>query len=442
MSTNPAPETGPDAPAASQGSQPSQPSHPPRRGVLALLREPNLRRLWIAQAWAIAGESLAQIAMPLLVYSMSGSAGQIGFVALLLILPRVILAPIAGLLADRLNRRRLLILADAERLVLVSLVPLAGEVWQLAVLAVGIGVGNALARPTELALVPAVAGPGQLVPALSLIQVTRGIIRVVVPAAGAGIIASVGAGPAFWLQSVCFVGSVLALWGLRVPELDRPPITGWAQVRSLAAAARREMWAGLDAVRTIPIVRGITASEILWQLVSAALVVTAVVYTQETLHLAARADAAFALMTTAFSAGAVLGAVLAHRIELRIGRPMLMAIGYVGPLFLIAAVFSPPMPVIYAAWFCLGLADAWAVISFQAYLAESVEDQMRGRVYATFDALVWLAAAGALSLLGVVTPLLGAPATFGLVGVIVGFGAPLLLWVTGAIRSIRQHTPA
>jgi MFS family permease len=172
------------------------------------------------------------------------------------------------------------------------------------------------------------------------------------------------------------------------------------------------------------------------------LVVTAVVYTQETLDLAARADAAFALMTTSFSAGAVLGALLAHRLELRIGRPMLMAIGYLGPLFLIAAAFSPPMPVIYAAWFCLGLADAWAVISFQAYLAESVSDELRGRLYATWDAIVWLATAGAFSLMGVITPLLGAPATFGLVGLIVGLGGPLLLLVTGALRSIRQYTPA
>ena len=49
------------------------------------------------------------------------------------------------------------------------------------------------------------------------------------------------------------------------------------------------------------------------------------------------------------------------------------------------------------------------MISFQAYLAEAVEDQLRGRVYATFDALTWLGTAGAFSLLGVVTPMLGAP---------------------------------
>jgi MFS family permease len=410
---------------------------PTGHGIVALLREPSLRRLWAAQSWSAAGEALAQIAMPLLVYALTGSASMVGFIALLLILPRVALAPIAGLLADRLDRRRLLILADAERLVLVMLVPLAAEIWQIGALAVGIALGNAVARPTELALVPAVAGPGRLVPALSLMQVTHGVIRVVVPAAGAGVIATVGAGPAFWLQGLCFIGSLLALRSLVVPGATRSLSEERAQLGGVLQSAKREMWAGLEAVRSIPIVRGVTLVEMLWQLVSGALVVTGVVYTQETLRLGARADAAFALMTTFLSAGAVLGALVAHRVELRIGRPLLMAIGYLGPSFLIVAVASPPMPVIYAAWFALGFTDAWAVISFQAYLAEAVPERMHGRIYATWGALVSLAAALSFYLMGFVTPWLGAPATFGLVGVIVGVGGPLLLWLTGALRSIR-----
>jgi MFS family permease len=426
-----------EAPLATSASPPA------RLGVLALLREPNLRRLWASQTWSAAGEALAQIAMPLLVYDLSGSASLVGFIALLLILPHVLLAPIAGLLADRLDRRRLLILADAERLVLVSLVPFAGEIWQISVLAVGIALGNAVARPTELALVPSVAGGERLVPALSLVQVTRGIIRVVVPAAGAAVIATVGAGPAFWLQSLCFVGSLLALRHLVVPGATRSFEEERRQLGGLLRSAQREMWAGLEAVRAVPIVRGITAVEMLWQLVTGVLVVTGVVYTQETLRLGAGADAAFALMTTSFSAGAVLGALVAHRVELRIGRPLLMAIGYLGPGFLIVALAAPPMPVIYAAWFALGFTDAWAVISFQAYLAEAVPDQMRGRVYASWGALVSLAAALSFYLMGIVTPWLGAPVTFGLVGVIVGLGGPLLLWLTGALHSIRRHrTPA
>lgn len=414
-------------------------ARPARDGVAALLREPNLRRLWASQSWSGAGEALASIAMPLLVYGMSGSASVVGFIALLLILPRVILAPIAGLLADRLDRRRLLILADAERLLLVTLVPFATEVWQIGVLALGIAMGNAVARPTELALVPTVAGPNRLVPALSLIQVSHGIIRVVVPAAGAGVIAAVGAGPAFWIQSGCFIGSLVALRGLVTPGARRSLAEDREQLRGLLQSAKREIGDGLHAVWSIPIVRGITASEMLWQLVTGVLIVTGVVYTQETLDLGDQADAAFALMTASLSAGAVLGALVASRLELRLGRPLLMAIGYLGPGFLITGFFAPPMPVLYAGWFALGIADAWAVISFQAYLAEAVPEQLRGRVYATWGAVVSLAAAAAFYLMGVVTPWLGAPVTFGLVGVIVGLGGPLLLWLTGALSSIRQQ---
>ena len=408
---------------------------PKREGVLALLSDLNLRRLWASQSWSSAGESLAQIAMPLLVYDLSGSARLVGLVALLLILPRVALAPIAGLLADRLDRRRLLILADGGRLLVVMLVPLASSVTQIGALAVAIAVGNAVARPVELAAVPAIAGRARLVAALSLVQVTHGIIRIAVPAAGAAVIATIGPAPAFWIQGACFLGSLWSLRHLTIPSAERDDAADAGD--GLLALAKREMWTGLAAVRDNAIVRGVTASEALWQVLGGALVVTGVVYTEETLDLGDRAGAAFALMTTSMSAGAVIGALIANRLERLLGRPRLMAIGYTGPLFVTAAVFAPDMPVIYAAWFALGLADAWAVISFQAYLAESVPDAMRGRVYAAWGALVSLAAAGGYYLMGVVTPWLGAPATFGIVGLVVGLGGPALLWVTGAVRTIR-----
>jgi MFS family permease len=400
-----------------------------------LLAEPNIRRLWITQLCSSGGESLSQIAMPLLVYSLTGSARMVGLMALIIILPRVVLAPITGMLADRLDRRRLIIGADIARLVLVSLVPLTTSIWQLSILAVLIAAGNATGRPAELAAVPSVAGPQRLVATLSLMQVSNGIVRIAMPAVGAGVIAAVGPGPAFWIQALCFAGSLLALRKLVIPNLEGDPDT--AQ-RNLLVAAKNEMWSGIQAIRTIPIVRGVTASESLFQLVMGAMTVAGVVYTQETLMLGDRAEAAFALMTASMSAGAVLGAFSAHRIERRIGRPFMLALGYLGPFFLVTALFEPRMPVIYIAWFCFGLLDALAVISFQAYLAESVPERLRGRVYAAWGAVVALAGALAYYGIGLVTPWLGAPRTFAIAGILVGFGAPLVLLLTGAIRSVRM----
>jgi MFS family permease len=118
-----------------------------------------------------------------------------------------------------------------------------------------------------------------------------------------------------------------------------------------------------------------------------------------------------------------------------------MAIGYLGPFFLMAALPAPPMPVIYAAWFLFGLADAWAVIAFQSYLAEAVPDALRGRVYAAWGAVVMLASAVAFAVAGWLVPILGAPLAFGLTGALVGAGGPLLLWVTGALAAMRHHRP-
>ena len=443
MTTAP-PSTAPLAdvpPSAPEGPAPARSSPPPgrREGALQLLADPNIRRLWLAQAWSAAGEVLAQIALPLFVYSITESAALVGFIALLLVVPRVVLAPVVGLLVDRVDRRRLIILADFERLALVLLVPFATNIWQISLLALGLALGNAVSRPAELALVPAVAGPARLVSTLSLSQVTTGILRVVIPAAGAIVIATTGPTPAFYLQAVCFVGSLLAVRRLVVPVMAAPERS---PDESAARRALREMWEGLRACRDLPIVRGIVLSEMLWQLVVGALVVTAVVYTQETLRLGDEADGAFALMTTALSAGAVLGALIAHRAELLLGRPRLMAIGYLGPLAMVVGFWAPPMPVMYVAWFALGFADAWAVIAFQSYLAEAVDDALRGRVYAMFVAIAALAAGGAYSLLGVVTPWLGAPLTFGVVGLLVGLGGPLVLWVTGALPEMRRQSAA
>jgi MFS family permease len=169
-----------------------------------------------------------------------------------------------------------------------------------------------------------------------------------------------------------------------------------------------------------------------------AMTVAGIVYTQETLDLGNRADAAFALMTTSMAAGAVLGAFVAARIERRIGRPLMMAMGYLGPFFLVSAFSSPPMVAIYIAWFFFGFLDAMAVISFQAYLAEAVPDTLRGRVYAAWGAIVALASAIAYYGIGLVTPVLGAPHTLAAAGVLVGVGAPLLLWLTGAVGSVRR----
>jgi MFS family permease len=129
---------------------------------------------------------------------------------------------------------------------------------------------------------------------------------------------------------------------------------------------------------------------------------------------------------------------VARSVEKRIGRTPLMAIGYLAPLMLIPIGLTPPLPILFICLFILGFTDAWAVIAMQTYLAETVPDGLRGRVYATWIGAVTLAGAAGFGLVGWLTPRLGPPATLALVGAVVGFGGPLLLLATGAIAAMRR----
>ena len=403
-------------------------------GFRETLAIPAFRRLWLAQLGAQLGEAIALVAMPLLVYGLTGSAELLSLIFVIQLLPRVVLAPVAGLLADRLDRRRIILGADLARAALVALLPFADRAWQIALVAALVAVGNAVARPAELAAVPMVVPPAHLVPALSISQVAASVVRVVGPALAAGIIAVTGPGPAFWAQTLCFLGSAACIAGAALPPAARPPLAS-----GFAAAVQREIADGLRVVRDNPIVRGITAVEALWQLVTAALVVAVLIYVEETLPLGNAAASAFSLLTATFAAGTALGALVARPVERRIGRPRLMAIGYLAPLMLIPAGLTPPLPVLFACLLVLGFTDAWAVIAMQTYLAEAVPDALRGRVYAIWLGVVTLGGAVDFAIVGWLTERLGAPATLALVGAVVGIGGPLLLWATGCIAAMRRE---
>ena len=407
-----------------------------RGGLRDVLGVPAFRRLWLAQLVAQLGEAVALVALPLLAFAMTDSAELLSFIYVLQLIPRIILAPITGVIADRLDRKRLMIICDLARMALVAIMPFTREAWQVGILAVLIAIGNAFARPAELAAVPMVAPPHLLVPALSATQVAGSVVRVIGPALAGAIISLAGPGPAFGAQAVCFALSAVILFGLTLPvaRLDQD-----AARPNALAAVREEMRDGLRIVWHNPIVRGTAAVEALWQLVFSSLFVAALVYVEESLHLGDDAASAFSVLTACFAGGTAIGALVARPVERRIGRPALMAIGYLAPLTLIPAAFTPPLPVLFACWLALGFTDAWAVIAMQSYLAESVEDSLRGRMYATWTACVTVGGAIALIIVGQLTENIGPPLTLAIVGATVGLGGPLLLWLTGALPAMLKQ---
>jgi NRE family putative nickel resistance protein-like MFS transporter len=402
-------------------------------GALAV---PAFRWLWLLSLFSATSDAIATVAMPLLVYDMTDSSRMLGFMFVLQQIPRVLLSPVAGVVADRINRRTILLWSALFRASIAALIPLMGGIWQIAALAMLLSAASAIARPAEMAALPAILSGSAFIQGLSLIQVTNNTMRIVGPAAGAAMIGLTGPGPAFWLQTICLCAAAAAARRLILPEIAQTTVwTGW---KSGLEHGWSDIAEGLKLVARTPLVRGIIAADSFWSFVSAAMVVTAVVYTEKTLDLGDRAATVYGAITAIFSLGAVMGALLASRVEQRFSRGTLLAIGFCGPLLWMPMVLTPPLPVVFVIWFVFGIADALAVVAMQSYLAEAVSDAYRGRVYATWIASVTTVSMATFALVGWVTPIFGPSLTFTLVGIVTGIGGPFLLWVTGALAAVRH----
>jgi MFS family permease len=194
-------------------------------GTRDLLRLPDFRRLYAAQAVSDVGDGMTYLALFLVVLQLTGSAAAIALMSILVALPPVTIGLFAGAWADRADRRRIMIVADALRaVVVVLLVPavIAGSLPAIFVLATAQAVIGTFFSPARIAMVPRTVPREGLLAANSLGQVTK-MVAGVVGASVTGLIAG-GAGvvwPVFVADAASFLVSAVVVWDA-ARELGRP----------------------------------------------------------------------------------------------------------------------------------------------------------------------------------------------------------------------------
>jgi MFS family permease len=218
-----------------------------RRGWLAgragALQEREFRLLFVGQTLSQIGSSILPIALIFAVLEF-GSASALGIVSAALLIPNLCLMLFGGVWADRLPRQKVMLYADlvrgASQAVAAFLLIAGGAaVWNFALLAAMYGTANAFFNPASTGLVPDTVSAPRLQQANALNSISRTSCAVLGPAIGGALVALVGAGSVFALDSVSFVLSAFFLARLRVPrrtvtrtgmrsELAR----GWHEVRS------------------------------------------------------------------------------------------------------------------------------------------------------------------------------------------------------------------
>src|SRR3712207_4246245 len=237
-----------------------------------------------------------------LVVQLTGSGVSVGLTAALQFLPMLLFGAMGGVLADRMAKRRLLMVTQAlmalPALGLWAQVASGGiELWMVYVLVFLRGAVNAVDNPARQSFVTELVGPARTVNAVALNSVIVHSARIVGPAAAGGVIAVAGVGPCFLLNALSFAAMIVALWGMDPRALDTP---------DPAPRRRGDLRSGLAYVRRTP--------ALLIPLAMMALIGTLSYNFQILLPLLADftwhgTATTYALLTTSMGVGSVLGAL-------------------------------------------------------------------------------------------------------------------------------------
>ena len=209
-------------PSISAMSQPEGHRQAPR-SILAPLRVPSFRLLFLGQLISSVGDVFYEVALPWFILSHGGTAQDLGIVLGAYGLPRIATVFLGGWLADRLQPRRVMLIADVARAVLVgllALLALGGHVilWQLVVIAVPLGTFAGLFAPAYLALTPHLLPEDLLQSGNSLNSVSLQLATLVSPGIAGILVTHLDSAPALFIDALSFLVSAGSLAIMQAPQ--------------------------------------------------------------------------------------------------------------------------------------------------------------------------------------------------------------------------------
>jgi MFS family permease len=380
--------------------------------ALRSLRHRNYRLFFCGQLVSLTGTWMQNVAQSWLVYRLTGSEVLLGLVSFAGLMPIFVLSPFGGAIADRVDRRRLLIGTQTASLLaalVLALLTLLGTVtvWHVVAVAVAFGVVNAVDVPARQAFVPSLVGEEELVNAIALNSTMFNGARVLGPAVAGIVLAAVGEGWCFAVNAASFLAVIVGLALMRVPA-HRPD----RHVRStLARIAEgfRFVWVHVPIRALLLLLAVVSVTGMPYSVLMP-------VFAERVLHGGARA---LGLLMAASGCGALGGAlVLAARRGIRgLGRWVALAAAGFGTSLVLFS-FSRSLALSIGLLVPAGFAMIVQMASSNTLVQSMVPDRLRGRVMSVYSMMfLGMAPFGSL-LAGALAERFGAPAVVGAGGTV------------------------
>jgi MFS family permease len=398
------------------------------RRTFSSLSNPNYRKYFFGQTTSLIGTWMQTTAQSWLVFTLTHSATDIGFVVALQTLPVLLFGPYGGVIADRVNKRRLMIGLQtlmglqAATLAILSILHIVTYL-DVCLLAVVLGLNNSFENPSRQAFVLEMVGSDNLRNAVSLNATMNNVARAVGPAVAGILIAAVGEGWCFALNAVSFIAVVASLMAMDRTTLN--PSTPMVR-------AKGQLREGFKYVARTP--------KLMFPLIMMGLVGMLAYEFQVTLPVVAGtvfhgSSAIYGVLLAAMGGGAVIGGLwTAAR-----GKTGIRSLSRAALVFGVCMAFAglaPLLAIELIAMAFVGFASVSFLSMANSTLQLGTDPQMRGRVMALWAVAFMGSTPIGGPLIGWITSTAGAR-----VGLGVGAGSCFVAGVIGwlAIRHLRSR---
>ncbi len=338
-------------------------------------------RVFLAgQAVSSFGDSALWLAMGVWVKSLTGSSGAAGLAFFFFSAP-TLLAPVTGLLVDRVGRRRLLIAINVFTgcsVLALLLAHGAGQLWLIYLVMTVYGLAYSTLAAAGSALLSALLPDDLLADANGALRTIQGTLSLVAPLTGAGLFALVGPHALVLIDAATFAVPVLCALSLRTVEptvRDRRDRRPW----------RGELSAGVRHIAGSAVLRRVTGAAVCAVLGFGFSETTVFAVAGQGLH---RPPAFVGVLVALQGLGAVLGGLTAAPLIRRIAEPLVIAIGLI--LTCVGALLEipPSLVSVVPGVLLFGVSLPWVIVGLTTLVQRSTPRELQGRVYAAADALI------------------------------------------------------
>lgn len=343
-----------------------------------LSRNRDFATLMVSQSVSTVGDAVSATALPLLVLALTGSGIAMGIVGAISTGADFVMGTIAGAIADRGDRKRMMFLADLGRAFFTALIPLTdlfhGPTMAVVVLvAAPLAILRAFFRAGYLASMPNLVGRSQLARGNGILETAFSASFIVGPALAGFLVTIIGPGQTLAVDAASFAISSLGLFlirrDLKAPA-DRPPARMVDEIRI-----------GIEYVAHHRVLRTVI---LLFAATSAVLASVGAALTFRIVRDLGQSPAAFGLALTGLGVGTLVGAIFATRLghATNVARVMVVAVLVMGiPLIAAAAIDS--LPAIVALVGLTGAGEAALVVVYVSVRAANSPDELVGRIAST-----------------------------------------------------------